>query len=422
MSTSYTNNYPTSGYASETQLRTEFDNVRTALEDTISRSNQGSGSNAMEADLDMGSNDLINVDRVEASALIVNGNNLEAQITSLGTSATDAAAAASAAQASATAASISETNAANSESTAQLRADLAADSATAASNSAAAAATSETNAASSAADASTSATEASGFASQAQLLTNDANTFRNEAQASAAEAATAITNFHNTYYGSFSFDPTEDPNGNPITDGDMYFNNLTDQLRIYNGTAWVPIPDSGALEATQAQAEAGAAIGVFMSPLRTQQWFDNFKASYAEIGTGSGEVRTNSDLDTRYQIASGADNSAFIQKYTSTPSDLPAGASGGFNVVKIGEVVTISGNISHTSATTLFTNSNSLPTWATPNASYTNTYAPDAGKYKTVFASSMGRLFFRYLSTAGANVSDTTTNEFTISYIVPEQV
>lgn len=76
MSSGYTSNYPTSGEATSEQLRTEFASIQTAFEDTISRSNTGTGSNAMEADLDMAENDLINVGTVDAEYVRENGKSV----------------------------------------------------------------------------------------------------------------------------------------------------------------------------------------------------------------------------------------------------------------------------------------------------------------------------------------------------------
>lgn len=73
MSTSYTNNYPATGYASETQLRTEFGRLRTALLDTISRTNSGTGSNAMAADLDLDGNDILNVNIIDTKKVNIDG-------------------------------------------------------------------------------------------------------------------------------------------------------------------------------------------------------------------------------------------------------------------------------------------------------------------------------------------------------------
>ena len=58
-----------SGYASQTQLNENFNNINTALENTLSR--DGSLPNAMNADLDLNNNDLLNV-----KAIYVDGVNV----------------------------------------------------------------------------------------------------------------------------------------------------------------------------------------------------------------------------------------------------------------------------------------------------------------------------------------------------------
>lgn len=80
MSTGYESNYPASGYASETRIRTEFSNIEDALNDSISRTGQGTASNAMKVDLDMDGNDILNVNTIDVQELSVNGNNLNAEI------------------------------------------------------------------------------------------------------------------------------------------------------------------------------------------------------------------------------------------------------------------------------------------------------------------------------------------------------
>lgn len=61
MSTGYESTYPATGYGSETQIRNEFSKIQTALEDTVSRSNTGTGPNELEVNLDMGGNTIFNV-------------------------------------------------------------------------------------------------------------------------------------------------------------------------------------------------------------------------------------------------------------------------------------------------------------------------------------------------------------------------
>lgn len=69
MAKTATLNTITSGYASQTQLNENFSNLNTALENTLSR--DGSTPNAMQGDLDLNNNDLLNV-----NAIYVNGVNV----------------------------------------------------------------------------------------------------------------------------------------------------------------------------------------------------------------------------------------------------------------------------------------------------------------------------------------------------------
>ena len=69
MAKTATVNNITSGYASQTQLNENFENINTALENTISR--DGSAPNAMQGDLDLNNNDLLNV-----KAIYVDGVNV----------------------------------------------------------------------------------------------------------------------------------------------------------------------------------------------------------------------------------------------------------------------------------------------------------------------------------------------------------
>ncbi len=117
----------------------------------------------------------------------------------------------------------------------------AASSASAASTSAGNAATSESNAAASAATASTQATNASNYATAASTsATNAAN--------SATAAAASFDSFDDRYLGAKASDPSVDNDGNPIITGALYWNTTSDDLRVYNGSAWIvsylPAPGS----------------------------------------------------------------------------------------------------------------------------------------------------------------------------------
>ena len=69
MAKTATVNNITSGYASQTQLNENFENINTALENTLSL--DGSTPNAMQGDLDLNNNDLLNV-----KAIYVDGVNV----------------------------------------------------------------------------------------------------------------------------------------------------------------------------------------------------------------------------------------------------------------------------------------------------------------------------------------------------------
>ena len=181
--------------------------------------------------------------------------NAETSETNAATSETNAAASETAAATSATNAATSETNAASSATTATTQAGIATTQATNASTSASAAATSESNAATSATTATTQASNASASATNASTSETNAATSATNAATSATNAETAKTaaetaqaaaeaaldNFDDTYLGAKASDPSVDNDGDALTDGDLYFNTTTNQLKYWDGSSWVGI-------------------------------------------------------------------------------------------------------------------------------------------------------------------------------------
>lgn len=135
------------------------------------------------------------------------------------------------AAASAAAAATSETNAATSATNAATSATASATSATNSANSATAAATSETNAANSA---TASATSATNSATSATASANSATA----AATSATDAANTYDDFDDRYLGEKSSDPTTDNDGDPLITGALYFNSVSNTMRVYTGSAW----------------------------------------------------------------------------------------------------------------------------------------------------------------------------------------
>ncbi len=87
-------------------------------------------------------------------------------------------------------------------------------------------------------------------------------------QASAAIVAAAeaiLVEFKTTYYGPLAADPTLNPEGGPVKQGDLYTNTTSHVLMYYNGSAWAPVqaPDP---YASNAEATAGTATNRNMNP------------------------------------------------------------------------------------------------------------------------------------------------------------
>src|SRR5688572_15573520 len=87
-----------------------------------------------------------------------------------------------------------------------------------------------------------------------------------EAEASAASAAASVTaaeavldTFEGVYLGPSATDPTEDANGQPPHEGDLYFNTASNSLKVYDGAAWIAY--SAATGITEVADDASPTLG-----------------------------------------------------------------------------------------------------------------------------------------------------------------
>jgi len=76
-------------------------------------------------------------------------------------------------------------------------------------------------------------------------ITNVANNITN-----VNNASTYLNNFLGLYLGALASDPNVDSLGNSVTEGDIYFNNVSKQIRVHNGTVFQGIAE-GAVEVTK---------------------------------------------------------------------------------------------------------------------------------------------------------------------------
>jgi len=51
--------------------------------------------------------------------------------------------------------------------------------------------------------------------------------------------------FADAYIGGASVNPTADNSGNPLTEGDLYFNTVSNEMRVYDGANWVALANFG---------------------------------------------------------------------------------------------------------------------------------------------------------------------------------
>jgi hypothetical protein len=214
------------------------------------------------------------------------------------TSATNAATSATNASNSASTASTQASNAASSASAASTSASNASTSATNASNSASAASTSATNASNSASAASTSATNASNSASAASTSASNAATAQSAAESARDATLAAYDSFDDRYLGAKSSAPTLDNDGNALVGGALYFDTVSQGMKVYTGSAWVDayVPGSTYLakannlsdltNTSTARTNLGVAIGTdVLSPSGSGASLTSLNASNISSGT-----------------------------------------------------------------------------------------------------------------------------------------
>lgn len=189
-----------------------------------------------------------------AATATTQASNASTSASNASTSATNAAASASTASTQASNASTSATNAASSAtsatasaSTATTQASNASTSASNASTSASNASTSATNAANSATTATTQASNAATSASSASTSATNAASSASSASTSATSAAASFDSFDDRYLGPKATDPTLDNDGGALLTGALYFNTVSNEMRVYTGAAWLTayLPASG---------------------------------------------------------------------------------------------------------------------------------------------------------------------------------
>lgn len=179
--------------------------------------------------------------------------------------------------------------------------------------SASAAATSEANSATSASASASSATSAASSASSA-------STAQTAAEAAQAAAELAADNFDDTYLGAKSSNPTVDNDGDALTAGDLYFNTTSNELKVYNGSAWqtAAVSTVGLLTSANNLSDLGDAataianLGISATAAELNV-LDGITASTAELNYTDGVTSAiQTQLDARLALTGGTLTGAAI--------------------------------------------------------------------------------------------------------------
>lgn len=309
-----------------------------------------------------------------------------ASATASASSATSSASSASAAQTSETNAALSETNAATSE--------------TNAAASETAAATSETNAATSATNAANSATAAASSATDAQTAQTAAETAQTAAEAAQASTESLFDQFGDQYLGSKASDPTVDNDGDPLTEGDVYWNSTDNVLKFYTGTAWVAPEDVATTAATNASNSATAAATSETNAATSA-------TSAASSATSAGNSATAASSSATSAAASASSASSSAANAAASEASVAADAATASAAATTATNEASAASTSASTASTAASNASTSETNAAASASSAATSASTASTAATSAAASYDAFDDRYL---GAKASDPSTD------------
>jgi hypothetical protein len=201
--------------------------------------------------------------------------------------------------------------------------------------------------------ASTSASAASSSASAASTSASSAATAQTAAEAARDATLAAYDQFDDRYLGSKTSDPTVDNDGNALVAGSLYYNSVSQVMKLYTGSSWVAAYVSGAgylassnnlsdvASASTARTNLGLAIGTNVqawdSDLDT--WATKTAPSGTVVGTSDSQTLTNKTIEAGTFTNGYTEEVATANTSTAYTIDLANGSV---------QVLTLTGNCTYT--------------------------------------------------------------------------
>src|SRR5210317_598924 len=195
------------------------------------------------------------------------------------------------------------------------------------------AATSESNALTHKNDAETAKTAA-------ELAETNAETAQTAAEVAQAAAESALDNFDDRFLGAKASDPTVDNDGDPLTDGALYFNTTDDVMKVYDltNTTWRQI---------QLSTSDQANVNTVAADLNGSNTIGTVAGSIANVNTTAtniANINTTAGIDTEITNVSGISsaisavnsNSANINAVNANSTNINLVAANNTNVTNVG--------------------------------------------------------------------------------------
>lgn len=242
----------------------------------------------------------------------------------------------------------------------------------------------------------------------------DAEAARDAAQAAQAATETIFDQFGDQYLGPKASDPTVDNDGDPLTEGDIYFNTTDDVLKFYSGTAWVApeviattaannAETSATNAATSASAAATSATGASNSASAASTSETNAASSASSAATSAANASTS-------ETNAAGSESAAASSATAASTSASAAATSETNAASsVSSAATSETNASTSAsaAATSASNASTSETNAATSASAASTSASNASASASSAAASFDSFDDRYLgSKASAPSTD----------------